>query len=79
MGSSNHTVAQVGKDLKDHQVRLQPNHTTLTNNPLLNQVPEHHIQKVFNISERLNNLTNAQLHQDIALKKMTQSHKQHSF
>ena len=28
--SQNHRIAQVGKDLKDHQVQLQPNHTTLT-------------------------------------------------
>ena len=28
--SWNHRIAQVGKDLKDHQVQTQPNHTTLT-------------------------------------------------
>lgn len=27
--SQNHRIAQVGKDLKDHQVQPQPNHTTL--------------------------------------------------
>jgi len=37
----NHRITQVGKDLKDHQVQPQPNHTTLTNNPTLNHVPEH--------------------------------------
>jgi len=26
----NHRIAQIGKDLKDHQVQPQPNHTTLT-------------------------------------------------
>ena len=26
----NHRIAQVGKDLKNHQVQPQPNHTTLT-------------------------------------------------
>ena len=25
----NHRITQVGKDLKDHQVQPQPNHTTL--------------------------------------------------
>jgi len=28
--SENHTIAQVGKDLTDHQVQPQLNHTTLT-------------------------------------------------
>ena len=28
--SENHRIAQAGKDLKDHQVQPQPNHTTLT-------------------------------------------------
>lgn len=28
--SYNHRIAQFGKDLKDHQVQPQPNHTTLT-------------------------------------------------
>ena len=46
--SSTHRITQVGKNLKDHQVQPQPNHTTLTlNTPLLNHVPEHHIQTVF--------------------------------
>ena len=45
--SQNHRIAQVGKDLKDHRVQPQPDHSTLTNNPLLNHVPEHHIQMVF--------------------------------
>jgi len=35
------------KDHKDHRVQPQTNHTTLSNNPLLNHVPEHHIQMVF--------------------------------
>jgi len=26
----NHRIARVGKDLKDHPVQQQPNHTTLT-------------------------------------------------
>jgi len=30
LSSINHTIAQVGKDLKDHRVQPQPNHTTLT-------------------------------------------------
>ena len=38
-------IAQVGKDLKDHQVQPQPNHTTLTLTIL--HGPEHHIQTVF--------------------------------
>jgi len=42
-----HRIAQVGKDLKDHQVQLQPSHTSLTNNPPLKRVSEHHIQTVF--------------------------------
>lgn len=28
--SENHRITQVGKDLKDHQVQPQPNHSTLT-------------------------------------------------
>ena len=28
--SQNHRIAQVRKDLKDHEVQLQPNDTTLT-------------------------------------------------
>jgi len=28
--SQNHRIAQVGKDIQDHQVQPQPNHTTLT-------------------------------------------------
>jgi len=43
----NHRIAQIGQDLKNQQVQPQPNHTTLTNSPLLNHVPEHHIQMVF--------------------------------
>jgi len=47
IGSQNHRIAEVGKELKDHQIQPQPNHTTLTNNPPLRHVPEHHIQTVF--------------------------------
>ena len=28
--SQNHRIAEVGKELKDHQAQPQPNHTTLT-------------------------------------------------
>ena len=41
-------MAQVGKDLKDHQVQPQPNQFyPNSNNPLLNHDPEHDIQMVF--------------------------------
>ena len=42
-----HRIAQVGKDLKDHQVQPHPNWITLTNSCPLNHVPEHHIQISF--------------------------------
>ena len=45
--AQNHRIAQVRRDLQDHQDQPQPNHTTLTNNPLLIHVPEHHSQRVF--------------------------------
>ena len=34
--SQNHRIAQIGKDLKGHQVQLQPNHTTVLQLSLLN-------------------------------------------
>jgi len=45
--SWNERIAQVAKDPQDHQVQPQPNRTTLTNNPPLNHVPEHHTETVF--------------------------------
>jgi len=44
--SQNHRIVQVRKDLQD-QDQPHPGHVTLTINPLLNHVPEHHIQTVF--------------------------------
>lgn len=40
MVSENDRIADVGKVLKDHRVQPQVDHTTLTNNPPLNHVPE---------------------------------------
>ena len=43
--TQNHRIAQVGKDLNDHQVQPQPNYPN--SNPLLNPVPEYHTQLFF--------------------------------
>ena len=45
----NHGIAQVGKDLQDHQVQAQPEpYYPNSNNPPLHHIPKHHIQMVFN-------------------------------